>query len=118
MSMSCILLCVCLCVLSAQLRTHGMALTGPEKRGWTLNSAGYLLGPYAHRTLMVRHGAAQDKRSSWEEQDMHSSLSTHQPSHNESYLQSLLELLMYLRIKENGMTEDFNSSIFNDDITQ
>uniref|UniRef100_A0A4W4EL64 Galanin domain-containing protein n=1 Tax=Electrophorus electricus TaxID=8005 RepID=A0A4W4EL64_ELEEL len=117
MSMSCILLCVCLCVLSAQLRTHGM---GPEKRGWTLNSAGYLLGPYAHRTLMVRHGAAQDKRSSWEEQDMHSSLSTHQPSHSEClsfYKLSLLQAFCQTFLK-NGMTEDFNSSIFNDDITQ
>uniref|UniRef100_A0A9J8C7U8 Galanin/GMAP prepropeptide n=1 Tax=Cyprinus carpio carpio TaxID=630221 RepID=A0A9J8C7U8_CYPCA len=32
-----------------------------EKRGWTLNSAGYLLGPHAidsHRSLSDKHGVA------------------------------------------------------------
>ncbi|XP_076854654.1 galanin peptides-like [Brachyhypopomus gauderio] len=115
MQMSGLLLCVCLCVLSVQLRTQGMSLTGLEKRGWTLNSAGYLLGPYAHRTLMVRHGSAVSKRSRWDEPSI---LPAHQRSYNESYLHSLLELLMYIRMKENRMTEDFNSSIFNDNITQ
>uniref|UniRef100_A0AAY4AU04 Galanin-like n=1 Tax=Denticeps clupeoides TaxID=299321 RepID=A0AAY4AU04_9TELE len=52
-------LCVSL-LLSALLSVScGMA---PEKKGWTLNSAGYLLGPYAHRTLTLRHGSAVGKR--------------------------------------------------------
>uniref|UniRef100_A0A8C2F6W2 Si:rp71-1c10.8 n=1 Tax=Cyprinus carpio TaxID=7962 RepID=A0A8C2F6W2_CYPCA len=38
----------------------------PEKKGWTLNSAGYLLGPYAYRSLNVRHRAT-GKRDMWNE---------------------------------------------------
>ncbi|KAI5623282.1 hypothetical protein C0J50_17069, partial [Silurus asotus] len=96
MQISFILFCVSLCILSPQLsRTHGMTLRGLEKRGWTLNSAGYLLGPYAHRTLTVRHGASVGKRDSTEE----SILPTHQPSYNESYLHALMKMLMYLRMK-------------------
>ncbi|XP_028845046.1 galanin peptides-like [Denticeps clupeoides] len=55
-------LCVSL-LLSALLSVScGMVLVAPEKKGWTLNSAGYLLGPYAHRTLTLRHGSAVGKR--------------------------------------------------------
>ncbi|XP_051529811.1 galanin peptides-like [Myxocyprinus asiaticus] len=78
-----------LCVFTAHLSsTRGMTLMIPEKKGWTLNSAGYLLGPYAHRSLNVRHRATMGKR------DMR----------NE-------HTLAYLRLKEMGMTEDFNSGI-------
>ncbi|XP_075773629.1 galanin peptides-like isoform X1 [Pelodiscus sinensis] len=38
-----------------------------DKRGWTLNSAGYLLGPHAHRPLMDK-GALAGKREAVEEQ--------------------------------------------------
>ncbi|XP_065427183.1 galanin peptides-like [Chrysemys picta bellii] len=37
-----------------------------DKRGWTLNSAGYLLGPHAHRPLMDK-GALAGKREAAEE---------------------------------------------------
>ncbi|KAL6475333.1 hypothetical protein MHYP_G00163730 [Metynnis hypsauchen] len=120
MQMSFTLLCVSLCVLSAQLsKTHSMAVTGPEKRGWTLNSAGYLLGPYAQRTLTVRHGGGVGKRNRWQES---SNQPTHQPSYrsltDESYLHSLMDLLIYLRMKENGVAEELNSSVLNDDMKQ
>ncbi|XP_072524176.1 galanin peptides-like [Salminus brasiliensis] len=117
MQMSFTLLFVSLWVLSAQFsKTHGMAFTGPEKRGWTLNSAGYLLGPYAQRTLTVRHGGGVGKRNRWEENN--SKLPTHQPSYrslsDEPNFHSLMDFLVYLRMKENGVAEDSNSSIFND----
>ncbi|XP_026770411.2 galanin peptides-like [Pangasianodon hypophthalmus] len=119
MQMSYMLFCVSFCVLSPQLsRTHGMTLRGLEKRGWTLNSAGYLLGPYAHRTLTVRHGASVGKRDSTED----SILPTHQPSYrsvtDESYLHALMELFMYLRMKDDKSIEDLISSTFTDDVTR
>ncbi|NXP76473.1 GALA protein, partial [Ramphastos sulfuratus] len=43
-----------------------------EKRGWTLNSAGYLLGPHAvdnHRSLNEKHGLA-GKRELQPEEDL------------------------------------------------
>ncbi|XP_022525128.2 galanin peptides-like [Astyanax mexicanus] len=120
MQMSFTLLCVSLWVLSAQFsKTHATAFTAPEKRGWTLNSAGYLLGPYAQRTLTVRHGGGVGKRNRWEENI--SKLPVHQPSHrsltDEPNLHSLMDFLVYLRMKENEVTEESNSSIF-DEMTQ
>ncbi|XP_060794976.1 galanin peptides-like [Neoarius graeffei] len=119
MQMSCMLFCVSLCVLSSQLsRTHGMALGGLEKRGWTLNSAGYLLGPYAHRTLTVRHGTIVGKRDSMDD----SILLMHQPSYrtvtDESYLHALLEFFMDLGMKDDESTEDTISSTFTDNMTR
>ncbi|XP_060746307.1 galanin peptides-like isoform X2 [Tachysurus vachellii] len=125
MQMSYILLCVSLCILSSQLsQTHGMTLRGLEKRGWTLNSAGYLLGPSldlpksphpdAHRTLTVRHGGSVGKRDSTED----FILPTHQPSYNEPYLQALIDFFMYLRMKDDESTEDLISSTFTDDMTR
>ncbi|XP_050981043.1 galanin peptides-like [Labeo rohita] len=106
MQMSCALLCISLCVFTAHLsRIHGMTVAYPEKKGWTLNSAGYLLGPYAHRSLNVRHRAT-GKRDMWNE---NSGLPT--SSYNDSYLLSLLGHLAYLRLKEMGMTEDFSGSL-------
>ncbi|KAI4871575.1 hypothetical protein NFI96_033267 [Prochilodus magdalenae] len=118
MQMSFTLLCVSLWVLSAQLsKTHSLAHKGPEKRGWTLNSAGYLLGPYAQRTLTVRHGGGVGKRNRWEESSIQLQPS-HQPSYrsltDETYLHSLMDLLIDLRMKENGMTEE-NSVILDND---
>ncbi|KAG7325086.1 hypothetical protein KOW79_011402 [Hemibagrus wyckioides] len=133
MQMSYMLFWVSLCVLSPQLsQTHGMRLRGLEKRGWTLNSAGYLLGPYAHRTLTVRHGGSVGKRESTED----FVLPTPQPSYmdfscqfytvlssffgsvtDESYLHALIEFLTYLRMKDNKSIEEVISSTFTDDGT-
>ncbi|XP_058262965.1 galanin peptides-like isoform X1 [Hemibagrus wyckioides] len=124
MQMSYMLFWVSLCVLSPQLsQTHGMRLRGLEKRGWTLNSAGYLLGPSldlpksshpdAHRTLTVRHGGSVGKRESTED----FVLPTPQPSYNESYLHALIEFLTYLRMKDNKSIEEVISSTFTDDGT-
>ncbi|XP_048027058.1 galanin peptides-like [Megalobrama amblycephala] len=113
MQTNCALLCISLCVFTAHLsRIHGMTLTNPEKKGWTLHSAGYLLGPYAHRSLNVRHRAT-GKRDVWNES---SSIPT--SSYNDSYLLSLLGHLAYLRLKEMGMAEDFSGSLINGHMKQ
>ncbi|XP_076155092.1 galanin peptides-like [Alosa pseudoharengus] len=109
---------ICLSLLlSAQLfASEGVALLSPAKRGWTLNSAGYLLGPYAHRTLAVRHRSLLDKRNLWEEEP------PTQPSHQPPYgtdsddLQTLLDLIMYLRLKETGTVRDLNSAMIQEDM--
>ncbi|XP_067286384.1 galanin peptides-like isoform X2 [Pseudorasbora parva] len=111
MQKNCALLCISLCVFTAHLsRIHGMTLTNPEKKGWTLHSAGYLLGPYAHRTL--RHRATGKRDISNE------SSSVPTPSFNYYYLLSRLGHLAYLRLKEMGMTEDFSGSLINDNMKQ
>ncbi|XP_066518985.1 galanin peptides-like [Hoplias malabaricus] len=122
MQMSFTLLSVSLWVLSLSAhlsKTHGIAVTGLEKRGWTLNSAGYLLGPYAQRTLTVRHGGGVGKRNRWEEI---SKEPTHQPSYrsytDESDFHSLVDLLVYLRTKENGITEELDTSVYSDALTR
>uniref|UniRef100_A0A663EQN6 Galanin and GMAP prepropeptide n=1 Tax=Aquila chrysaetos chrysaetos TaxID=223781 RepID=A0A663EQN6_AQUCH len=47
-------------ILCATLsETLGLVFSAREKRGWTLNSAGYLLGPHAvdnHRSFNDKHG--------------------------------------------------------------
>ncbi|XP_062331692.1 galanin peptides-like isoform X2 [Osmerus eperlanus] len=53
---------VCISILLSGQLAACRGITHMEKRGWTLNSAGYLLGPYTHRTLTVRHGALLGKR--------------------------------------------------------
>ncbi|XDV44366.1 hypothetical protein PO909_012659 [Leuciscus waleckii] len=97
MQTNCALLCISLCVLTAHLsRIHGMTLT---KKGWTLHSAGYLLGPYAHRSLNVRH-RAMGKKDMWDESSSVPT-SSYSPifsySIDDSYLHSLLGHLAYLR---------------------
>ncbi|CAB1323367.1 unnamed protein product [Coregonus sp. 'balchen'] len=53
--------CISLIFCAALSETIGLVIAAKEKRGWTLNSAGYLLGPHGidgHRTLIDKHGLA------------------------------------------------------------
>ncbi|KAG9334396.1 hypothetical protein JZ751_008145 [Albula glossodonta] len=53
--------CVFLIFCATLSETVGMVIAAKEKRGWTLNSAGYLLGPHAidsHRALSEKHSLA------------------------------------------------------------
>ncbi|XP_067408425.1 galanin peptides-like [Emydura macquarii macquarii] len=52
------LLCVSLVLWGLLGKCAGIPLMPKDKRGWTLNSAGYLLGPHAHRPLMDKGGLA------------------------------------------------------------
>ncbi|XP_053119129.1 galanin peptides-like isoform X7 [Hemicordylus capensis] len=74
-----------------------------DKRGWTLNSAGYLLGPHAHQTLPDKGGLA-GKRAAMEDlislgQD--SFADAVHPS-DDSTLQTLMDFLSYLRLRDQG----------------
>uniref|UniRef100_A0A672PR92 Galanin domain-containing protein n=1 Tax=Sinocyclocheilus grahami TaxID=75366 RepID=A0A672PR92_SINGR len=62
--------CVSLIVCAFLTETLGMVIAAKEKRGWTLNSAGYLLGPHAidsHRSLSDKHGLAGKREMPIEE---------------------------------------------------
>uniref|UniRef100_A0AAA9T5J8 Galanin peptides n=1 Tax=Bos taurus TaxID=9913 RepID=A0AAA9T5J8_BOVIN len=56
-----VLLLASLLLAAALSATLGLGSPVKEKRGWTLNSAGYLLGPHAldsHRSFQDKHGLA------------------------------------------------------------
>uniref|UniRef100_A0A8C4WGC9 Galanin domain-containing protein n=1 Tax=Gopherus evgoodei TaxID=1825980 RepID=A0A8C4WGC9_9SAUR len=59
-------LCISLILWGLLGECAGIPLMLKDKRGWTLNSAGYLLGPHAHRPLMDK-GALAGKREAAEE---------------------------------------------------
>ncbi|XP_048372344.1 galanin peptides-like isoform X2 [Sphaerodactylus townsendi] len=79
----------------------GTALLPKDKRGWTLNSAGYLLGPHAHQTLTDKGGLA-GKREAME--DLYSlgqdPFATAVRPAEESTLQTLMDFLSFLHLRE------------------
>uniref|UniRef100_A0A4W5N9M3 Galanin domain-containing protein n=1 Tax=Hucho hucho TaxID=62062 RepID=A0A4W5N9M3_9TELE len=103
------ILCAFLVLFGQLSESSGMALMGSEKRGWTLNSAGYLLGPYAQRTLTVRHRPLLGKRSVWEEDVEPFQNSEYKSVIDDAYVQAFLDFITYLRLKEIGATEDLST---------
>uniref|UniRef100_A0A674NME9 Galanin peptides n=1 Tax=Takifugu rubripes TaxID=31033 RepID=A0A674NME9_TAKRU len=69
-----------------------------EKRGWTLNSAGYLLGPHGidgHRTLGDKSGLA-GKRDAAQEEDVRTGALRIADG---DVIHTLLDFLSYLKLK-------------------
>ncbi|KAG8567905.1 hypothetical protein GDO81_013827 [Engystomops pustulosus] len=97
------LLCVSflLCGLAADCFSY--TVMPKDKRGWTLNSAGYLLGPHAHRTLNDK-GVIPGKRELVDElfKSGRDIFGSQQHSLDDSTMQTVLEFLTYLRLKEIG----------------
>ncbi|KAJ6654443.1 hypothetical protein lerEdw1_007036 [Lerista edwardsae] len=82
----------------------GFALVPKDKRGWTLNSAGYLLGPPdAHQTLSDKGGLA-GKREAVE--DLYSlgrdSFAPIVLPSDDSIFQTLMDFLSYLHLRDQG----------------
>uniref|UniRef100_A0A8C9PCN4 Galanin peptides n=1 Tax=Spermophilus dauricus TaxID=99837 RepID=A0A8C9PCN4_SPEDA len=77
---------------------------GPRtSSGWTLNSAGYLLGPHAidtHRSLSDKHGLAGKRELQPEEEAKPGSLDRSLPESN--IVRTLIEFLTFLHLKEAG----------------
>uniref|UniRef100_A0A670JS29 Galanin domain-containing protein n=1 Tax=Podarcis muralis TaxID=64176 RepID=A0A670JS29_PODMU len=75
----------------------GTVLVPKDKRGWTLNSAGYLLGHHAHQTLSNK-GSLAHKRDAME--DLYSvgqdSLAHALRSLDDGTFQTLMDFLTYL----------------------
>ncbi|PIN88211.1 hypothetical protein AB205_0050240 [Aquarana catesbeiana] len=137
------LLLVSLILCATISQTFGLVLSGKEKRGWTLNSAGYLLGPrridqhllvkeipiemgreeppgeYAidnHRSFNDKHGLA-GKRELQPEEDIKSG-NFYRTLSDDNVLRTLVEFLTYLHLKESGALDTLSSTMSAEETTQ
>ncbi|XP_063802228.1 galanin peptides isoform X1 [Pseudophryne corroboree] len=138
---SLLLVSVILCATISQ--TFGLVLTGKDKRGWTLNSAGYLLGPrridplslikempiamgreespgeYAidnHRSFNDKHGFG-GKRELQPEEDVKSG-NFFRTLSDDNVLRTLIEFLTYLHLKESGALDNLSSPMSSEETNQ
>ncbi|XP_031797708.1 galanin peptides [Sarcophilus harrisii] len=98
-----------LCVTLSE--TLGLVLSAKEKRGWTLNSAGYLLGPHAvdnHRSFNDKHGLA-GKRELQAEDGMKPGNSESSMA-DENIVRTVLEFLTYLHLRDAGALDKISVS--------
>ncbi|XP_052029511.1 galanin peptides [Apodemus sylvaticus] len=84
--------------------TLGLGMPAKEKRGWTLNSAGYLLGPHAidnHRSFSDKHGLTGKRELQLEvEEGRPGSVAVPLPENK--IVHTIMELLSFLHRKEAG----------------
>ncbi|XP_053305312.1 galanin peptides-like [Spea bombifrons] len=112
-----LLVSIMLCATISQ--TLGLSLTGKDKRGWTLNSAGYLLGPHAvdnHRSFNDKHGLAGKRDLVFE--DVTNSGSILRTLADENVVHTLIEFLTFLHLKESGALDNLNSQMSAEDYSQ
>ncbi|XP_073688010.1 galanin peptides isoform X3 [Garra rufa] len=109
--------CVSLIVCAFLTETLGMVIAAKEKRGWTLNSAGYLLGPHAidsHRSLSDKHGLAGKREMPIEEDFKTAALRIS----DEDIVHTIIDFLSYLKLKEIGALDSLPSSLTSEEISQ
>ncbi|KAM9855095.1 galanin peptides [Aulostomus maculatus] len=133
--------CLSLIFCTTLSETVGLVIAGKEKRGWTLNSAGYLLGPRridhliqikdspsargrdelvtqygidGHRTLGDKTGLA-GKRDMGREDDFRTGLRTQRIA-DEDIIHTVIDFLSYLKLKEMGALDSLPSSVTSDEL--
>uniref|UniRef100_A0A8C2GKX8 Galanin peptides n=1 Tax=Cyprinus carpio TaxID=7962 RepID=A0A8C2GKX8_CYPCA len=109
--------CVSLIVCAFLTETLGMVIAAKEKRGWTLNSAGYLLGPHAidsHRSLSDKHGLSGKREMPIEEDFKTAALRIS----DEDVIHTIIDFLSYLKLKEFGALDSLPSSLTSEEISQ
>uniref|UniRef100_A0A8C5R459 Galanin peptides n=1 Tax=Leptobrachium leishanense TaxID=445787 RepID=A0A8C5R459_9ANUR len=114
---SLLLVSVILCATISH--TVGHVLSGKDKRGWTLNSAGYLLGPHAvdnHRSFTDKHGIA-GKRDLLSEDDTKSGNFLRTLA-DDNVVRTLIEFLTYLHLKESGALDSLTSPVSSEESNQ
>ncbi|KAM5248446.1 galanin peptides [Ctenodactylus gundi] len=97
------LLLVCLLLVTALSATFGLGPPAKEKRGWTLNSAGYLLGPHAidnHRSFSNKHGLAGKRELQLDEDTKPGNLDRSPIENN--IARTIIDFLTFLHLKEAG----------------
>ncbi|XP_040494683.1 galanin peptides [Ursus maritimus] len=102
----CALLLAWLLLAAALSATPGLGLPVKEKRGWTLNSAGYLLGPHAidnHRSFHEKSGLT-GKRELPPEDEVRPGRFARPLSENAA-MRTIIEFLTFLHLKEAGALE-------------
>ncbi|XP_066558998.1 galanin peptides isoform X2 [Amia ocellicauda] len=110
-------LCVSLILCATLSETFGLVLSAKEKRGWTLNSAGYLLGPHAvdnHRSLNDKHGLAGKRNLQMEDDIKTDTLRLA----DENIIRTVIDFLSYLRLREMGALDNLPSSFTSEEVTQ
>ncbi|KAF7656243.1 hypothetical protein LDENG_00044600 [Lucifuga dentata] len=130
--------CVSLIFCAALSETVGLVIAAKEKRGWTLNSAGYLLGPRridhlidikdspsarsrdeplaaygidGHRTLGDKSGLAGKRAMSLDEDVRTGALRA-----DEDIVHVIVDFLSYLKLKEMGALDSLPSSVTSDEM--
>uniref|UniRef100_A0A8C1H1F0 Galanin peptides n=3 Tax=Cyprinus carpio TaxID=7962 RepID=A0A8C1H1F0_CYPCA len=109
--------CVSLIVCAFLTETLGMVIAAKEKRGWTLNSAGYLLGPHAidsHRSLSDKHGLSGKREMPIDEDFKTAALRIS----DEDVIHTIIDFLSYLKLKEFGALDSLPSSLTSEEISQ
>ncbi|XP_054426658.1 galanin peptides [Pteronotus mesoamericanus] len=94
-----------LLLAAALSATPGLGSPVKEKRGWTLNSAGYLLGPHAidnHRSFHDKLGLAGKRELPPEDDARPGSLDRPLPESDERTVRTIMEFLTFLHLKEAG----------------
>ncbi|XP_055987975.1 galanin peptides [Sorex fumeus] len=95
------LLLAALLLAAALPATRGLRAPRKAKRGWTLNSAGYLLGPNAienHRSFPDQSSIAGKRELQLEDDGRPGSL--HRPRAESDVVRTVLELLDVLRLRD------------------
>ncbi|XP_004441148.1 PREDICTED: galanin peptides [Ceratotherium simum simum] len=103
MPRGCAFLLASLLLAATLSATLGLGSPVKEKRGWTLNSAGYLLGPHAidnHRSFHDKHGLA-GKRELQPEDDSRPG-SHDRPLPENDVVRTIIDFLTFLHLKEAG----------------
>nr|XP_019611167.1 PREDICTED: galanin peptides isoform X2 [Rhinolophus sinicus] len=88
--------------------TPGLGAPVKEKRGWTLNSAGYLLGPHAidsHRSFHDKHGLAGKRELPPEDEGRPGSFDRPLPEDEKDIVRMIIEFLTFLHLREAGALE-------------
>ncbi|XP_069421490.1 galanin peptides [Ovis canadensis] len=101
-----VLLLASLLLAAALSATLGLGSPVKEKRGWTLNSAGYLLGPHAidnHRSLHDKHGLAGKRGLEPEDEARPGSFD--RPLADNNVVRTIIEFLTFLHLKDAGVLE-------------
>ncbi|KAK5618661.1 hypothetical protein CRENBAI_014319 [Crenichthys baileyi] len=107
--------CVSLILCATLSETIGMVIAAKERRGWTLNSAGYLLGPHGidgHRTLGDKAGLA-GKRDMGQEEDIRTGPLQ---IRDEDIIHTVIDFLSYLKLKEMGALDSLPSPATSDEL--
>ncbi|KAM6937634.1 galanin peptides isoform 1-T2 [Xenentodon cancila] len=131
--------CASLLLCAALSESIGMVMAAKEKRGWTLNSAGYLLGPRridhliqikdspsargrdelvapygidGHRTLGDKPGLA-GKRDMGPEDDFRTGALR---AADEDVIHTVIDFLSYLKLKEMGVLDGLPPSVTSEEL--
>ncbi|XP_025212779.1 galanin peptides isoform X1 [Theropithecus gelada] len=97
------LLLASLLLAAALSASAGLWSPAKEKRGWTLNSAGYLLGPHAvgnHRSFSDKNGLTSKRELQPQDDVKPGSFDRSMPENN--IMRTIIEFLSFLHLKEAG----------------